>query len=131
MVHNFLKCFTIFLLSGLTISEISAANIKTRMKKREKDICQLKKDGKIGENNKGYLTELSNIKNVKAEELTDDEREIVNAENKDRKVIYKKFASRMKTSTEDVGKTRAVQFSNHACKGEWIQKKDGKWSKKK
>jgi uncharacterized protein len=118
--------YTIFLIIGicflsLNISAGNAAEINARMKARLPEIVSLKKAGIIGENNKGYLEYIG----------SDRQKEnIVNAENNDRKIIYKLIAIQQKTTKSYVGKLRANQIAKKADKGYWIQKSNGEWYKK-
>ena len=99
------------------------------------DIDEYKALGVIGENNRGYLTFLDNT-DIK---LTEDYKkilyEIMNEENRDRKIIMERVISvDPKLSLEDmpeIEKVFANQNRQQAKKGEWIQLVDGKWIRKK
>ncbi|MBU0469309.1 MAG: YdbL family protein [Candidatus Omnitrophica bacterium] len=83
----------------------------------------LKSEGKIGENNKGYVETLSETEEVVR---------IVNAENKDRNVIYKTIAVQ-NGLTEAMGtieKVFAQTQRDNADAGEKIQLEDGSWISK-
>jgi hypothetical protein len=56
---------------------------------------------------------------------------VVAAENKDRKLVYEAIAKKQGTTTEVVGKHRAVQIAGKAKTGEWLQDANGKWYQKK
>jgi uncharacterized protein YdbL (DUF1318 family) len=97
-------------------------DIKARMKNRLPVIKELKAKGIVGEGNKGYLQFVGGNK-AKAD--------VVAAENKDRKTVYAAIAKQQGTTTERVGKRRALQIAKKANKGEWVQDANGKWLQKK
>jgi uncharacterized protein YdbL (DUF1318 family) len=99
-----------------------ADDIKARMKNRLPVIKQLKDEGLVGEDNKGYLQFVGG-KKAKAD--------IVAAENKDRETVYTAIAKQQGTTAELVGKRRALQIANNAAPGEWIQDAGGNWTQKK
>ena len=99
-----------------------ADDIKARMKNRLPLIKQLKSQGIVGENNKGYLQFVGGNK-AKAD--------VVAAENKDRKTVYTAIAKQQGTTAELVGKRRALQIAKKAAPGEWVQDAGGKWIQKK
>jgi len=84
-------------------------------------IKSLKAKGIIGEDNAGYL-EFVGQKKEKAD--------VIQAENKDRKLVYGAIAKQQGTTVELVGKHRAVQLANKAQPGEWLQDAKGKWYQK-
>ncbi|MEJ2220694.1 MAG: YdbL family protein [Desulfobacterales bacterium] len=98
-----------------------ADDIKARMKNRLPLIKQLKSQGIVGENNKGYLQFVGGNK-AKAD--------VVAAENKDRKTVYTAIAKQQGTTAELVGKRRALQIAKKAAPGEWVQDAGGKWIQK-
>ena len=114
----------IFLLTGffgLGVSAI-ANDIKTRMKNRLPVIKELKAQGIVGEDNKGYL------RFVGGEKAKED---VVAAENEDRKTVYAAIAKQQGTTAELVGSRRALQIAKKASPGEWLQDASGKWYQKK
>lgn len=113
-----------FVLIGTFATGVSAFadDIKTRMKQRLPVIIELKAKGIVGENNAGYL-EFIGAKREKAD--------VVAAENQDRKTVYAAIAKQQGTTTELVGKRRALQIANKANPGEWVQDASGKWIQKK
>jgi uncharacterized protein YdbL (DUF1318 family) len=115
-----------FFLSIILITGASAFagsdKIKARMKERLPVIKVLKAEGVIGENNKGYL-EFIGGKQAK--------KDVINAENSDRKQVYTGIAKQQGTSVDLVGKRRAKQIENKAKPGQWIQDQSGKWYQKK
>jgi uncharacterized protein YdbL (DUF1318 family) len=108
---------------GILITNVypSSKEIKQRMIDRLSVIKALKGKGIVGENNKGYL-EFVGKKKEKAD--------VVTAENKDRKLVYKAIAKQQGTTAAVVGKHRAVQIANKAQLGEWLQDAKGKWYQK-
>jgi len=115
-----------FFLSIILITGASAFagsdKIKARMKERLPVIKVLKAEGVIGENNKGYL-EFIGGKQAK--------KDVINAENSDRKQVYTAIAKQQGTSVDLVGKRRAKRIENKAKPGQWIQDQSGKWYQKK
>jgi uncharacterized protein YdbL (DUF1318 family) len=99
----------------------SAKEIRGRMIARLPEIKALKAKGLVGENNKGFLEFVGQKK---------EKQEVVTAENKDRKKVYKAIAKQQGTTVELVGKHRAIQIATKAHPGEWLQDADGKWYKK-
>jgi uncharacterized protein YdbL (DUF1318 family) len=99
-----------------------AGDIKARMKERLPNIVQMKTDGLIGENNKGFLAFVPGA-------ATKNEN-IVTAENKDRQMVYNAIAKQQGTSAALVGERRAIQIAQNASPGEWLQDESGKWYKK-
>ena len=108
---------------GILITNVYPASkeIKQRMIARLPAIKALKGQGIVGENNRGYLQFVGQKK---------EKEEVVTAENKDRKLVYKAIAKQQGTTAEVVGKHRAVQISNKAQPGEWLQDANGKWYQK-
>lgn len=99
-----------------------ADDIKARMKNRLPVIKQLKAQGILGEDAKGYLQFVGGNK-AKAD--------VVAAENKDRKTVYSAIAKQQGTTAELVGKRRALQIAKKAEPGEWVQDASGNWIQKK
>jgi uncharacterized protein YdbL (DUF1318 family) len=115
-----------FFLSIILITGASAFagsdKIKARMKERLPVIAGLKSEGVIGENNKGYLEFIGGNQAKK---------NVINAENSDRKQVYTAIAKQQGTSVDLVGKRRAKQIAKKAKPGQWIQDQSGKWYQKK
>jgi len=112
----------VFILGILITNAYSSSKaIKQRMIDRLPVIKSLKAKGIIGEDNAGYL-EFVGQKKEKAD--------VIQAENKDRKLVYGAIAKQQGTTVELVGKHRAVQLANRAQPGEWLQDAKGKWYKK-
>jgi len=117
------KYFATLILSlvMLTAGSAWAQDIKTRMRDRLPTIVDLKTRGVIGENNQGYLDMLKG---------QTEKKEVVAAENQDRRTIYAEIASKTGTSADVVGQRRAIQIAEKASPGEWLQDAAGKWYKK-
>ena len=112
----------VFILGILITNAYSSSKaIKQRMIDRLPVIKSLKAKGIIGEDNAGYL-EFVGQKKEKAD--------VIQAENKDRKLVYGAIAKQQGTTVELVGKHRAVQLANRAQPGEWLQDAKDKWYKK-
>ncbi|TLD42702.1 MAG: hypothetical protein JETT_0937 [Candidatus Jettenia ecosi] len=109
--------FTTFIFIGKTYAE----DIKARMQSRLPLIKELKAKGIVGENNKGYLEFVGNVRK---------EENVVNDENSDRREIYAAIAAQQGADAEVVGKRRAEQIAGKAASGEWLQDANGKWYKK-
>jgi uncharacterized protein len=112
----------VFVLGILITNAYPASKeIKQRMIARLPVIKALKGQGIVGENNRGYLQFVGQKK---------EKEEVVTAENKDRKLVYKAIAKQQGTTAAVVGKHRAVQIANKAQPGEWLQDANGKWYQK-
>ena len=98
-----------------------AGDIKQRMKKRLPAIAELKKEGIIGENNRGYL---GFVTKARAKE------DVIAAENKDRKKVYTYFAKQQETTLDIVEKIQAKRKAGRTSSGEFFQKPNGTWVKK-
>jgi len=105
----------------LTNAYASSKSIKKRMIERLPTIRALKEKGLVGENNKGYLEFVGS---------TQENADVVEAENKDRKKVYEAIAKQQGTTVELVGKHRAIQIANKAQAGELLQDANSKWYKK-
>lgn len=84
----------------------------------------LKQEGAVGENNKGYVTDLK--ENPKASALTADE-------NRDRRIIYEALAKQNalgNTGLLEVQKAFAEVQSEKAGAGDMVQSASGDWEKK-
>ena len=91
---------------------------------RYQQIQSLKQEGVIGENNKGYVTDLK--ENAAAATLTA-------AENRDRRVLYEALAEQNKlgsTGLLEIQKAFAYVQSEKAGAGDMIQSSSGDWKKK-
>ena len=117
------KIITFWVIGFFVVGAMAFADdIKARMKNRLPVIKQLKAQGIVGEDNKGYLQFVAGKK-----AKTD----VVAAENKDRKTVYAAIAKQQGTTADLVGKRRALQIAKKAAPGEWVQDAGGNWIQKK
>jgi hypothetical protein len=106
----------------LTLADsVPAQGIKERMKERLPVIAQLKTQGIVGENNRGYLDFVGNVKTHEA---------LIAQENQDRKTVYAHIAKQQNTSLSVVEKNRALQLIERAAPGTYVQMPDGTWVQK-
>lgn len=99
----------------------AAQGIKERMKERLPVIAELKKQGIVGETNRGYLAFVGEERSHEA---------LIDQENQDRKAIYARIAAQQNTSVSVVEKNRALQLAERAAPGTYVQRPDGTWVKK-
>lgn len=122
MVKTLKMILTTAILMILMFSGTAGAqDLKSRMLDRLPEIQTLKAKGIVGENNQGLLeTRKSNTA----------AKQIVEAENKDRKAVYQAIAQKTGTTAQVVGKRRAIQIAEKANSGEWLQNASGQWYQK-
>ncbi|MEM1058186.1 MAG: DUF1318 domain-containing protein [Verrucomicrobiota bacterium] len=84
----------------------------------------LKNDRVVGENNQGYLTI---IRLPEEPSYAQYALRIVEAENKDRQILYKQAALREKEPMQVIENQYSLLWREHSFPGEWIQRRDGKW----
>ena len=114
--------FVIALLGMLATSAWGGAKeIKARMAERLPVITELKHQGLVGENSVGLLEFVGAAK---------EKADVVEAENKDRKVVYQAIAKKTGTTPELVGQRRAKQIAENAGSGEWLKDESGQWKQK-
>lgn len=121
-----IKQWTLWMILGiaavLTIADsVPAQGIKERMKERLPVIVELKTQGIVGENNRGYLDFVGNVKTHEA---------LIVQENQDRKTVYAHIAKQQNTSLSVVEKNRALQLIERAAPGTYVQMPDGTWVQK-
>ena len=120
--HKLLKMaplLMIFLL--LSISYVSADEIKDRMVQRLPVIADLKTKGIIGEDNRGYLGFVSGNRVME---------DVIAAENADRKTVYEIFAKQQNNSLDVVETVQGARKAEKTAPGEFYQTLDGQWVKK-
>ncbi len=110
-----------FIVSALTATQAVGASLKNRMKARIPEINSLKDAGIIGENNRGYLDFLGSKQPKK---------NVLNAENSDRKKVYSSIAKKQGVDMLLVGQRRAKQIIKITKPGHKYQTADGKWHTK-
>ena len=112
----------IVLFSLVAVVSITWADgIKERMKQRLPQIIQMKQQGIIGENDRGYLEYVSG---------NQPNQEIVEAENSDRQKVYEMIAKQQGVPIQKVEQLRAAQIVRKAIEGEMLKRSDGSWYKK-
>jgi uncharacterized protein YdbL (DUF1318 family) len=113
---------TLLLSTSLTGFAANLGQVKADMKERLPRLEALWQAAKIGENNEGYIEART--------DLSLDEKQLVEAENSDRKVVYQAIARSTESTPKQVGVQRAAQISNRAAKGLWLQDASGRWYRK-
>jgi uncharacterized protein YdbL (DUF1318 family) len=120
---------TAALLGGLFLLAIfvqaESAELKERFLQRKPLLEQMKNQEWIAENNLGFLVFRS------ATGQSEENTQVVQAENEDRKAVYAEIAVKVNASVEEVGKRRAVQIAALAADGHWLQDASGNWYQKK
>ena len=117
LIATILAALAVLLLAQAGLAD----DIKDRMKARLPVITELKAQGLLGENNKGFL-EFRGGQQPKAD--------VVRAENADRAAVYAAIAQRQKTTPEFVGQARAAQIAEKEPAGFWVQDAGGAWKRK-
>jgi uncharacterized protein YdbL (DUF1318 family) len=123
-----MKALRLLLLFGLCLSSPVWAQddtpdaIRKRMEANLPKIDALKKSGKVGETNRGYLEARGT--------LEDAQKELVKTENADRKSIYQTLAKRANATLEEIERTRAELIRRRSTAGVWLQDASGKWYQK-
>jgi uncharacterized protein YdbL (DUF1318 family) len=105
----------------LSVSVVQSASIKEQMAARIPAINALKNKGVIGENSRGFL-EFRGKKQP--------QKDLVNAENRDRKKVYQAIGKKQGASATLVGQRRAKTIAAKSKAGHWLQRPDGGWYKK-
>jgi uncharacterized protein YdbL (DUF1318 family) len=100
----------------------TSASIKDRMTARLPTIIALKDQGVIGENTQGYLEYRTGNK---------PDQQVVEAENKDRRLVYAQIAKNQGVDIALVGQRRAKQIVEKGNPGHWFRNADGTWYQKK
>ena len=115
--------FISFLLVTFLFSNTFAfgQDIKARMKARLPIIVELKAKGIVGEDAQGFLQFVGQKK---------EKEDVVNADNADRKKVYKAIAKQRETTAELVGQRRALQIAKKAKAVTWLQNQSGEWYQK-
>jgi uncharacterized protein len=114
--------FIIFWAFLSAISSVSfAQDIKARFKDRLPKIIEMKSRGIIGETNQGYLDYVENVRDMQ---------DVVDAENRDRRMVYEEIARQEGTTVQVVGQRRALQLRDLAQPGDWVQDNAGRWYRK-
>ncbi|MFU8847512.1 MAG: YdbL family protein [Opitutales bacterium] len=123
MTHLRFSLFLALLFStSLSALAASLGQVQAAMKERLPAIQALWAEGKIGENNQGFVEARA--------DLSAKEQALLRAENADRKAVYQAIASSTQSTPKQVGVQRAAQISQRAAKGLWLQDAAGKWFQK-
>jgi hypothetical protein len=99
----------------------TAADIRRRMAERLPQLDDLRARAIVGENNRGYVELRANEAGADA---------LVQAENRDRALVYEMIAKQTGATAEQVGQNRAEDIAQQARPGVWLQDKSGKWYRK-
>jgi len=124
-MNPLIRLVPIFLLSlafALTLGAQSASEIQERIRDRLPEVDSLKLSGIAGENNRGYLEA--------REEVSSEQKKLIEDENTDRKKLYQIAARRASVSLEEVEKLRAEQIRERSPRGIWLQDDTGEWYRK-
>lgn len=113
---------TLLLATSLSALAANLGQVKAAMQARQSAIEALWAEGSIGENNQGFL-EARGTLSAAAQQL-------MQAENTDRKVVYQAIARSTQSTPQQVGVQRALQISQRAAKGLWLQDAQGQWYRK-
>lgn len=108
---------------GPAAAEGASKTVAERMIARLDAVNDLKRKGLVGENNTGFLEERRT--------LTGEQEDILKAENRDRRQVYKSIADQTDTSMEVVGRQRARQIAERSVAGIWVQNESGLWYRTK
>jgi len=98
--------FSLLLSTTLAARGADLGQVKADMRARQALIEALWVDGMVGENNQGFV--------AAREDLSPKQRDLVEAENTDRRTVYRAIA----------------QISKRAAKGLWLQDAAGQWYRK-
>ena len=110
-----------FLFVTVSLTTAHAQGVKERMLARLPQIDSMKSSGILGENNRGFLEFVGKVKQ---------NQDVVEAENLDRQKVYNAIAAKEGTSSDLVGRRRAMQIAENAVAGTWLQAADGHWYQK-
>jgi uncharacterized protein YdbL (DUF1318 family) len=113
---------TLLLSTSLVALAADLGQVKAAMQQRQPLIETLWAEGKIGENNQGLIEARGG--------LSEQQQELVRAENADRITVYQAIARSTQSTPKLVGVQRALQISQRAANGLWIQDAAGKWYQK-
>ena len=115
--------FALFLLITffLSASVVQSASLKEKMAARIPAISTLKDQEIVGENNKGFLEFRGNKRPQK---------DMINAENRDRQKVYEVIGKQQNASSTLVGQRRAKTIAQKSRPGHWFQNSDGSWHKR-
>ena len=119
-----LHLFFVFLITLVAPVIVTSAqdlnSVRSQMAQRLPKIDEMKANGSVGENNKGFLE----ARGSGADQA------IIAAENNDRSTVYAALAEQTNTSAAQVGRVRARQIAEQSRPGVWLQDSKGEWRRK-
>ena len=119
--HLKITIFTLIITSLILVSGSFAGSVKEQMRARQPKLIAMKAERRIGENNRGY---------VEYRTPKEPRKGLVQAENQNRKEVYRAIAKQQNSNAENVGHRRAAQIAERAPAGTWLQNQKGEWYKK-
>jgi len=124
MNTQLIRSVAIIALLGFAVPAAVAqdAGIKQRLAQRLPALDDLRQRQIVGESNRGFLE-------VRGK-ATDEEIQLVEAENRDRTEVYETIARRSETTKETVGRARAKQIADASARGVLLQDAAGNWAPK-
>ena len=121
---NTIKSTLLILTLSFFVTQLHAdSELTERMKARLSEVVTAKDKGLIGESVDGLLL----IRNTKADSKTKD---LVKAENLDRKSLFKLLAKQTGGEVDLVAKKFAKGIAARAKKGHWFKNSSGNWTSK-
>lgn len=120
-MKKFVFCGVFFVLAlsfAVFVRAEDLGAVKARMDQRLTQVDSLKRQGAVGENNRGFLETRGGGA---------DAGPVVAAENKDREAVYAAVAQKTGITPEQVGRARAKKIVHKP--GEWVQDESGNWKK--
>lgn len=118
-----LPILLLFAMPMLSAETRTPEQVRKRMEANLPALDELRKTGRVGENNKGYLEARNG--------LSPAEKRLVQTENADRRFVYEMLASRANTTLERIERARAEQIRNRSTAGVWLQSPAGEWYRKR
>jgi uncharacterized protein YdbL (DUF1318 family) len=116
---------------ALEISNASIRALKASIKQRYPKLKPFLAKGILGENNQGFL-EVRTWQGLDLKQRAEVKR-LLEAENKDRKMLYQEVAKALQIEPQQIGKLQQIfanEWQKTAPAGTWIQTKEGKWIRK-
>ena len=106
-------------------------NLKQQIRERFPRLVPFFQKGAVGEGKTG-LIEMRDTKGL-SPAGKNDLKSLMEAENRDRRVLYQEVAKSMNITSDQISKVQrifAAKWQNSAERGWWIQKEDGQWVQK-
>jgi len=111
----------VLLFGGIALRAEDLGAIKARMVQRQPALDNLRKQGAVGENNRGF---------TEVKKAGGDAADVSAAENRDREVVYADIAKKAGSDADQVGRARARQIAGNSTAGVWLQRESGDWYQK-